>query len=204
MTIYLDAKQVPASLRGSYTGKQFQVEVRESVTIPSDAGLWDGGSRSVYRGMEIASGNSVSFPGQQAAPWDQSRSDRKVDLKPGFAVVCERMFSGKDMGWTFYLHPADAAPMQPAPIDLTAIERAVLEYTASRKSSYMGRDRCQMCQDDMRDAIRYGYRVPSHGLASVPTREEWDAAKVALIARGMLNKAGAITPAGRNANASKY
>ena len=33
---------------------------------------------------------------------------------------------------------------------------------------------------------------------------DWDAAKNALIARGMLNKAGAITTAGRNACPSAY
>jgi hypothetical protein len=32
-----------------------------------------------------------------------------------------------------------------------------------------------------------------------PTREQWDAAKSALIARGLINKNGAITSAGRNA-----
>jgi hypothetical protein len=34
---------------------------------------------------------------------------------------------------------------------------------------------------------------------SFPTREQWQAAKDSLISKGLLNKAGAVTPKGRNA-----
>lgn len=192
--IYLEPKQVPASLRGSYSGKSFKAIVTETMTVPSTAGLWDGGSRDHYSAVRLADGAQVAMPGQNEAPWG-NRQDVKVTLVSGIAIVEHSIFCGKDMGLTFYLHPVDAAPMLPAPqADLTAVESLVLEYTISRKSSYMGRDRYQMAVEDM--------RWNSKPIAL--TRASWDEAKSALIARGYLNKAGAVTTAGRNARPSKY
>lgn len=73
-----------------------------------------------------------------------------------------------------------------------------LEYTCARKSSYNGRNRCQMLQDDMQHKIRSGWGGLAY-LSAVPTTEQWEAAKASLIAKGLLNKAGAVTVAGRNA-----
>jgi len=69
-----------------------------------------------------------------------------------------------------------AAPSE----DLDSDEKVVLYCTRAMKSSYNGKSR--------RDYS---------GL----TVDAWEAAKARLIGRGMLNKAGAITPAGRNAAA---
>jgi hypothetical protein len=193
--IYLEARQVPVQLRGGYAGGKFAVVVGESMTVPADAGLWDSGSRDTFTACRIADGATVPFPGQASAPWDNSRADRRVPLAPGFCVIERSMFQGRDMGMTFYLHPVDAAPMLPAPVTLTAMESLVLAYTASRKSSYMGRNRYQMAQDDRASSLRYGGNA-----GDAFTLADWDLAKASLIARGMLNKAGAITPAGRNAN----
>jgi hypothetical protein len=188
--IYLEPALVPASLRGGYAGKMFKAVVCTEATIPIDAGLWSGGSREVYTAIEFATGRQASFPGQDEAPWG-ARQERTVKLEPGLAVVRHSMFCGKDMGLTFYLHPANAAQLLPAPsAELTKYEKLVLHATCSFKSSYGGRDRYQMAQCD----ARYG-----KDFQSFPTREQWDAAKQSLIAKGLLNKAGAVTVAGRNA-----
>jgi hypothetical protein len=198
-TVYLDKSQVPAQLRGAYSGTRFQVEVTDRVHIPITAGLWDGGSRDSYSAIRIADGAGVPFPGQDAAPWDATRVAREVALVPGICVVEHSIFCGKDMGLRFYLHPADAAPMLPPPADaLPAIEQLILDYTAGRKSSYMGRDRYDMACEDLRHAIRYPGSYGAPRMPEVPTRAQWDSAKLALIAKGYLNKAGAITTAGRN------
>lgn len=187
--IYLDRSQVPASLRGRYAGNKFKAYVTEQMTVPSTAGLWDGGSRDMFSALRLADGATVPMPGQHLAPWD-NRSDQKVTLAPGIAIVEHSIFAGKDMGLTFYLHPTDAAPLLPAPqAGLTELEQLVLEYTISRKSSYNGRDRFQMAQDDMRWSNK----------PIALTRAQWDEAKASLIGRGYLNKAGAVTTAGRNA-----
>lgn len=191
-SIYLEPAKVPSQLRGGYSGKKFAVRVCESMTIPADAGLWSGGSRDVYTVVRFADGASVRMPGQSASPWDGTRRDQTVTLTPDLCVVRQSDFCGKDMGLTFYIHPSNAAPLLPAPAELSKVEELVLSYTASRKSSYMGKDRYDMARDDAG-----GWRGPVP--ADFPTRADWDAAKLSLVGRGMLNKAGAITPAGRNA-----
>lgn len=191
-TIYLEPNQVPAQLRGKYTGTKFQVEVCETMTIPMDAGLWSGGSRDSYYGIDLATGESAALPWGQSAPWSGERKEATVTLQPGKVVVCHSMFCGKDMGLRFFLHPSNAAALLPAPsAELTSHEKIVLSATRSYKSSYGGKDRYQMAQDE----TRYSDRA-----ASFPSRDQWDAAKASLITKGLLNKAGAITVAGRNAS----
>jgi hypothetical protein len=194
-SVYIDRAQVPAQLRGSYSGTRFQVEVCEKVHIPMTAGLWDSGSRDTFHGVRLADGKQVALSDQMSAPWDNSRKSQDIAITPGFCVVEHSIFAGKDMGLRFYLHPVDAAPMLPAPVELSAFESLVLNYTVSRKSSYNGKDRYQMAMDDM----RYGYRPEGAPRPVMPSRAQWDEAKVSLIARGMLNKAGAATTSGKNA-----
>ena len=195
-TIYLETNQVPPALRGGYDGKKFAARVVESVSVPSDAGLWSGGSRDVYTLIELASGVRHPMPGQSASPFDGARQERTVTLKPGFAIVRHSTFCGKDMGLTFYVHPDNAATLLPAPAAaLSPVEKLILKYTKERKASYNGRDRYDMAADDM----RYGSRgIGETGIETMPTRDEWDAAKAALISGGYLNKAGAITVKGKN------
>jgi hypothetical protein len=97
------------------------------------------------------------------------------------------------MGLTFYVHPDNATKLLPAPqAELTAFEKIVLSATASYKSSYAGMDRYEMARRDCRNGTPF------------PTRDDWALAKQTLINLGLLNKAGAITPAGRNAIPSRY
>lgn len=195
-TIHLDPNQVPTHMRGDYSGRSFKARIGETMTIPSTAGLWEGGSRDTFRFIRITDGAAVDAVKHQLAPWDGSRRDIPVTLRPGFAVVEHSYFCGKDMGLTFYVHPSDAAPMLPAPDgQLTDTEQKVINATCSYKSSYGGRDRYEMARDDYAPC----WAKPDPAKAPFPTREEWEAAKAALASRGYLNKAGAITPKGRNA-----
>ena len=185
--IYLEPAMVPPALRGSYSGKQFKAYICDSVTIPADAGLWSSGSRDHYSALDVNTGQNVALPGQNAAPWDNSRKDTRVALRPGLAVVRHTMFQGKDLGLSFYVHPDNAAKLLPAPAaELSEYARIVLIATRTYKSSYGGRDRFEIARDD--------YRGKPY-----PTRDEWNATKAELIAGGYLNKAGAITVKGRNA-----
>jgi hypothetical protein len=191
-TIHLEPSQVPAALRGAYDGRKFSAEITESVIIPSTAGLWDGGSREFYKLVQLSDGQVIEFPGQNAAPWDP-RNERRVQIKPGYAVVCHSIFCGKDMGLHYYIHPQNATALLPAKADLTSLEKLILEATRSLKSSYMGRDRYQMKLED------YRYSADAKNGIAFPTRAEWEQAKADLYGKGYLNKAGAITVKGRNA-----
>jgi len=190
--IHLEPNMVPAQLRGAYAGRKFKAMVCETVTIPRTAGLWDGGSRETYTAIEFETGREVTLS-STAAPDDRSRRDNTVTLRPGFCVVLHSVFMGADSGLTFYIHPANAATLLPAPAaGLSEHESIVLTATRSYKSSYGGKDRYQMARDDV--------QFNAAKLAAFPSRDQWDAAKAALIAKGLLNKAGAITTAGRNAS----
>ena len=72
--------------------------------------------------------------------------------------------------------------LPPAP-DVTHDMRIVCEYSAALKSSYGGVKN-----------VRFVEAARETGI----TQDRWDAAKAACIAAKLLNKAGAITPAGRN------
>ena len=189
-TIYLEPAQVPAHLRAGYAGKMFKAHVCETVTIYSDAGLWDGGSRETYRTVRLADGAEMPASDNISAPWDGRRRDRTIPLQPGLAVVRHDISRGRDLGLTFFVHPADAVAMLPAPCTLTEHQLIVLRATRTYKPSYGGQDRYTMA----REATRYGA-----GFATFPTRPQWEVAKAELITAGLLNKAGAITTTGRNA-----
>jgi len=191
-TIHLEANQVPATLKGAYDGRMFKAHVCEQVTIPSTAGLWDGGSREYYKLIRLADGQATPFPNQSEAPWG-ARKEILFNITPDFVVVEHSIFCGKDMGLTFYVHPSNAIKLLPAPVELTAIERLVLDATRSLKSSYMGRDRYQMKLED------YRYSADAKNGIAFPTRAQWEQAKADLYAKGFLNKAGAITVKGKNA-----
>jgi hypothetical protein len=70
------------------------------------------------------------------------------------------------MGLTFYVHPDNAVKLLPPTIELSTMEKAVLDATRSYKSSYMGKDRYQMWTAD-------------NGKATA-SRLEWETAKQAL------------------------
>jgi len=186
-TVYLDRKDVPAAIRGNYTGNKFKAVVTDSVTIPSDAGLWSGGSRDIYQVVELFSSERRSVPFQDLDPWTSARKDRKVELRDGFAVVEHSIFCGKDMGLTIYINSNNAAGLLPAPVELTDEEVFVLQAIRQYKSSYNGLDRYQL-------ATQYNFSGKVF-----PTRESYNAAKDSLIACGFLTKAGALTTKGKNA-----
>lgn len=186
-TIYLESRDIPAALRGDYKGNKFSVVICETVTIPADAGLWEGGSRNSYHGIDMLTGERFELSFSQTSPWNEARRNAEVKLVPGRAVIEEIMFQGKDLGLRIYLHPDNAAKLLPVKSELTGHELFVLKATREYKSSYGGQDRFQM-------ATAYNFSN-----ASYPTREQWDAAKQTLITSGHLDKRGAITVKGKNA-----
>lgn len=192
MTIHLEPKQVPANLKGRYTGKKFSAEVAETVKIPANASIWDHGSRTTYHGIDLVTGETFAVGFAHLDPWHKDRKAVEVTLAPGKAVVEHCIAAGTDMGLHFYVHPANAATLLPAKVELTEMEKLVLTATRSFKASYNGRDRYTMAAEEHNWSHR---KNP----APFPTREQWEATKAALVVGGYLNKAGAITVKGRNA-----
>ncbi len=184
-TVYLNPNDVPAQLRRG-KGQKYSATITDSVDIPIDAGLWDGGSRSTYFLTNIATGEQV--PAAPHNAFHDGRAHRTIKLEPGYCVTQYSMFRGKDMGAKFYMRPDDVAPMLPKSVDLSRAEKFVLYGTSRFKSSYNGQDRYDMTASDCRW---------EKGVDMI-TRDEWIDAKQALIDKGLLRKNGSITPDGRN------
>jgi hypothetical protein len=191
-TIYLEPNDPAAQKLNAatfrYSGRTFQARVHEHGGM-SLTSYWDGGSKSNYRVVELATMKSIPIPengsGFTAVDRAYGPAGLPLDLPAaGYAVVEHSIFCGKDTGITIHLHAENAAALLPAPVELTWEERVVLAATKSLKSSYAGIS---------------DYRYHEAHRETRITRAEYDAAKGSLIARGMLNKAGAVTVAGKNA-----
>lgn len=192
----IDPKQAAPIIRATFPGYAGRmVRIVPSSTVTFHDLNWSGGTRNQYRACRLDGAPLPSRVAMNApAPWENPYEGHTVEIPQGAAVVEHTIFCGKDLGLRIHARQEDLAPMLPAPVELTPFEVIVLKYTAERKSSYNGKDRYDMAADDS----KYGYSK----IATMPTRAEWESAKQALIARGMLNKAGAITISGKNAHAT--
>lgn len=183
-TVYLSPNEVPEVLRRAcrgYAGTKFKV--RAATQVRFDDNAWSGGTKSDYWGLDLATGELFDPPrNDYGTPF--TGGVPTVELEPGKAIVEHSRFCGRDTGITFHLHPENVALALPAPSELSADELIVLVATRSLKSSYGGIS---------------NYRLHEASGYTGITAGRWEAAKAALIGRGLLNKAGAITPAGRNA-----
>lgn len=176
--VYLEPSDLPPQLRHLHTKGHIRVDPCATMTIPSDAGTWSGGTREVFSAVELQTGRTVSITDTFSAPWDGSRVSREIALRPGFAIVETGSFCGKPAGLHLYIHPADAAPLLPAPpVALSAHAKVLLHFTCSLKSSY----RAEEC-------ARYGMGVA-----------EMAAAREELQRVGYVDARGAVTVKGRNA-----
>jgi uncharacterized protein YlbG (UPF0298 family) len=141
---------------------------------------WDSGSRDFWSIINLSNNRSKMVPenGSPFIPkvWKLSK------LPPNFALV--RYHSGSYKYVTVYIGQENISKMLPAPKEITWQEKVVLSATRSLKSSYAG-------------VSDYRFREASSETGI--SKQEWDQAKLNLVSKGMLNKAGAITNDGRNA-----
>lgn len=177
-------REITGAAFPDYTGRRYKLNV-------TDAGIdvrsfWDGGSRSYYVFVDLSTREtSREVPAQHPAFDKAIKGAERVTLPPGIVCVEHSYFQGRDAGITIHVHPRDLnASMLPARAgDLTPDEAIVLRFTASRKASYGG---------DPHFRINEAHRET--GI----TAERWQTAREALIGRKLLDRKGAITPAGRN------
>ncbi len=180
--IHLDAtpeiKAMAAKAFPEYNGRKFKLD--NSGRPVNMTSHWDGGSRDTFVVMELSTGKLKPIP-QNGTMFDRVSVGDTV-VPPGFMIVEHTIFCGKDLGITFHVDPDTAMAMLPAPVALCDSERLVLRLTSNLKASYDGR------KPRMDEARRQGIHA-----------SDFKAIQNALIGKGLLNKAGAITNAGRNA-----
>jgi hypothetical protein len=171
------AKQLAAASFPDYKGRSFKV-----IVVPSDyefslVSMWEGGSRSYYAVVDLATMKSVDISNLVG---NFNRATQSLHLVEGLALVERSWFLGKETGLTFFILDANSAKLLPAVIDLTRDEKIVLAATRSLKSSYGGYS---------------NYRQQESGLSAAT----WTATVDVLKAKGLLAKNGALTTDGRNA-----
>jgi hypothetical protein len=183
-TNHPDAIKVCLAAFPEYHGKKFQVEPAATVDVRTD-NYWSGGTKATYRFIRLDTLAILPLPTQSA--FDKPiRDGESVPLAPGLACVQHHYFCGKDLGCTIMLHPDNMPAMISAPAeDLSPDERIVLRNSCAYKSSYAGIS---------------NYRFYEAHRTTGITLERWNAAKENLIAKRLLNKAGAVTIEGRNAD----
>lgn len=186
MTIYIEAdatiRSIVSATFPDYRGRKFRLNVSDSpLNVRSS---WDGGSRSYYRFLNLATLQaSCEVPAQSAFDRPISGADAVV-LPDGFACVEHSIFCGNDTGITIHIRPENSARFLPTPVELSREQRIVLVATRSLKSSYQGIS---------------NYRFVEATRDTDISSEQWETAKADLIARGLLDSRGALTVAGRNA-----
>jgi hypothetical protein len=182
--VHLQPELVPSEWKLGYTGRKFQANICNKLTI-SDADLrWGEGSRRQFFIIDGAAVREV-LP---ATSWPNC-GEQTIQLHPGIIVVERHTFCGKDMGVVIYACPQDVNPSLFAPVEeLSEHEKFVLYATRSLKASYGGQTRFQMFNQTLRC---YG--------RSELSQQEWDATVKLLKSKKLLNARGAITVDGKNA-----
>jgi hypothetical protein len=172
-----------------YTGKKVRVTGTESVTLHNLE--WSGGSRSLYRACTI---DGVTLGAVAHGHIDNPAEGAKTSIALGCAIVEHITFCGRDLGLRIYVRPDDMPKNLAAPADaLAPYETLILYASRAFKSSYGGQDRYQMARADYR-----ARDMLTKAEMAYPSREQWEQTKAALIAKGFLDKRGALTIAGRN------
>lgn len=198
MTLYINPNPQMKALAKrvfKYTGNKFEVVSAESIQCAS---YWDGGTRSYYAVVDGDTPRAIDpshlLPDSPPAPTIHVVGEcggmfqpiaPTIAIGPNTVVIRHSIFCGRDMGITFYVNPARLPQYLPASsVELSRAEKIVLVATRSYKSSYAG--------DSM---IRYHEAFRQTGI----TLADWQNAQADCIAKGLLNKRGAITVSGKNA-----
>jgi hypothetical protein len=164
----------------SYSGRTVRLK---TLTLPmSVRSYWGGGSRDYYAFVRLGDKKTAAVHSNHPA-FEPSQPSEVTSLPPGVVIVEHSIFCGKDHGITIYARPEDLNPaLLAAPMpELSDDEKNCLDKTCGLKNSYGGESNIRFKRSGM-------------------TLERWEAAKASLLAKGFINKAGAATNEGRNAN----
>ena len=75
---------------------------------------WDGGSRNEYAAIDLATGRNAGAPQYDPPQFGGPRTDPRVQLPVGVAIVRAGTFCGKPATAHVYLHPDNVARLLPA------------------------------------------------------------------------------------------
>lgn len=108
-------KTAPEALRliraadPSYRKTKARIFVGETVTLSGT--YWDGGSRSTYTAVDLATGRSKGAPQYNPPQFGGPRVDPCVQLPEGVCIIETGVFCGNTATANIYLHPANVAKL---------------------------------------------------------------------------------------------
>jgi hypothetical protein len=183
-TIHTDAPEVRALVARAFpgfNGKRYRVNV-----FQGPMGLesyWSGGSRDYWAFVALdRQDHGAAHVLENGPPFNPS-VQKLTELPLGVALVLHHV--GNFEYAAVYVRAENMNRLAlPAPVELSKEEKIVLAATRSLKSSYGG--------------IK-NYRFTEAASYTKITLEQWETAKASCTSKGLLNKTGAITDAGRNA-----
>jgi hypothetical protein len=183
-TVYLKRSDptVDELIRAAFLGLTCQrVEALVTDSVRFYGTNWDEGNRREYVIVRLADRKTFRI---EEAPWMERSElhEKTYKLPPGFVVVVHVI--GRYEHVEIHTAADNVTRLLPAPVELTQDEEIVLVATRSLKASYGGVSNYRFVE------ARRHTGIDLH---------RWETAKSTLIARKLLNKAGAITVEGRNA-----
>ena len=165
----------------SYKGRKFKLNNSgKPVNIKS---YWDGGSRNYFVVVNLANKSTLSIR-ENGTIFNAPIAKNGFVVPAEYVIVEHSIFMGKDSGITFHVDPNTATAFLPDTAKVNQDETIVLKYTSRYKNTYGGETN-----------IRYKEAKRETGIS----QDAWNTALASLKTSKLLNKAGAITTAGRNA-----
>lgn len=175
-----EVRNIVATAFPEYRGRRFTVQAFQGPMRLSS--YWSGGSRDYFAFVNMGNAGLVTHIPENGSPFTLG-IDELVALPINVALV--RYHRGP-YEYVTVIVPAENLNRfaLPASVPLEWAEQVVLAATATYKNSYGGLTNCRF-----REATR----------ATGIDENQWSLAKATLTAKKLLNAAGAITDAGRNA-----
>lgn len=176
-----EVRNIVATAFPEYRGRRFAVEAFQGPMRLSS--YWSGGSRDYFAFVNMGVAGLATQVPENGTPFTPAINNELTTLPTNIALV--RYHRGPHEYVTVFV-PAENLNRfaLPAAVPLEWAEQVVLAATATYKNSYGGLTNCRF-----REATR----------ATGIDENQWNLAKATLMAKKLLNAAGAITDAGRNA-----
>lgn len=113
MRITIPTKQVRdiAKICG-YRKREVTIVATDKVTLTNLN--WSGGTRSEYRGIDLASGATTKPALSMNPPWANLHEGQTIDLPAGFIIARTGYFCGRESMMTIYVHPSNMPALLPA------------------------------------------------------------------------------------------
>lgn len=169
------AKRLAKASFPDYKGRNFKVVVVKDGTEIDITSYWDEGSRDYYAIVHLPTMKSIAVPENNGM--NSVHKTKPVKVQQDICVVRRTISRGKDFGLDFIIPESNATKMLPAKEEITDDEKTVLAITRGKISS-----------------ARPEY-YSRKGLSPERVKE----IQAGLYKKGLIQKNGALTPAGKNA-----